>query len=446
MKNTKYIYILLLTVMAMSCDVLDQEPQSSVATSEAIVDLQSAESAVNGLYDAMQDGDLYGGRGILATEMLAENSAATGFQAFWAELESGSVTPSNFHFEDYWVSAYHAINSANAIISAVPKVDGIEEEDQNRMLGTAYFFRAYTFFDLLRQHGEFFDNASEFGIPVPLEPSLEVKETPRSTVAASYQQITDDLTDAIALLENQNDRFYASKAAAQALMARVALYQGDYTTAASMASDVIGNSTYNLADDYNEVFTTEGADESIMELNFIALDDPNAWSIEMYTTPPEVAVSDGLVDFLTTSGNAERGLLFEEIDGYNRCAKYGRAREDEGTNTILFRLSEMYLIRAEALAMQTGGTPDDALPDLNAVRNRAGLTNLSSFVSDDAMVTALLNERRAEFAFEGHYWFDMVRLGRFESITGRAAFRGVNPIPQREMNITNDVMVQNPGY
>ncbi len=445
MKKLYYTCCLLMTMgMLFSCDVLNQEPEALIATSDAIVDARSAEAALNGLYNAVQNGDLYGGRFIMANEMLAQNAIAAAFQAFWAELASGNVPASNFHLEDLWVSAYAAVNSANSLIAAVPTVPGLDAADQDRMLGTAYYFRALMFFDLLRQYGEFFEPGSPYGIPLVLNPSLAISETARATVAESFAQIAADLTEAMNRLPDSGDKFFATQGAAQALMARVALYQGNYTEALAMANAVIANGSYSLSDDYNEIYTTEGAAESIFELNFLALDDGNAWAIEMYITPPEVAVAPALPAFFAATNNAERGLLFETIDGQIRCTKYGRAREDEGSNTIISRLSEMYLIRAEALGFS--GSPASALADINTIRNRAGLPNLTAIATQDDLVTALLNERRAEFAFEGHYWFDLVRLGRMEAVTGRPAFRKVMPIPQRELNITDGTIDQNPGY
>ena len=438
--------VLILLGLIASCDVLNQEPESLIPTTSAITDARSAESALNGLYNSVQDGDLYGGRFIMANEMLANNATAAAFQAFWSELASGNVPASNFHLEDMWVSAYAAINAANAIIEQVPDISDIEQGDADRIMGTAYFFRAMMHFDLLRQFGEFFDANSSFGVPLALEQSLEIREIPRSSVANTYQQINEDLQLARDLLPNQGNKFYASQGAAQALQARVSLYQEDYETAEQMASSVISNGAYSLPADYNEVYTAEGSGESILELNFIELVDPNAWAINMYASPPEVAVDDDLIDFFNNQGETERAILFEEINSLFRCTKYGDDPNTNGTNTILFRLSEMHLIRAEALALQNGGTPDDALPDLNVVAARAEHGNYTGFANEDDLITALLNERRAEFAFEGHYWFDLVRLGRMESELGRPSFRRVLPIPLRELSITDGTLVQNPGY
>ncbi|MCV9385298.1 RagB/SusD family nutrient uptake outer membrane protein [Reichenbachiella ulvae] len=449
MKKTinKYLIILLGIVITTSCDVLDQEPKDLIASSDAIVDARSAESALNGLYHTVQSGDLYGGRFIMSSEMLALNAEAAAFQAYWQELSTGNVPTSNAQLEFYWIAAYNAINAANNIIASVPEVTELSDADQDRMLGTAYFFRGLMFFDLLRQHGEFFDLGSIYGIPLPLEPSNVPKETARSTVQQSFEQINLDLEMAIDFLEDSGDKYYVSKGSAQALMARAALYQKDYATAISMANLVINNSQYELEEDYNAIFNVEDpSSESILELNFINLTDPNVWGVEMYVTPPEVAVRADLMNFFNSRGESERGGLFEANGNLYKCTKYGSAATDDMANTILIRLSEMYMIRAEASAMVAGGSLEDARTDINRLRSRAGLADISSIASEDALITILLNERRAEFAFEGQYWFDLVRLGRMEQVTGRPSYRRVMPIPLREMILTDDVLIQNPEY
>ena len=446
--KTIYKYLFILSFMAFaSCNVLDQEPEGLISTEDAIVDRQSAIAATNGLYSILQDGDLYGGRFIMATEMVAGNAKATAFQAFWQELASGKVPVSNFHVEDNWIGFYDVINGANAIITQVPELAALSEGEKNEMLGTAYFMRALSFFDLLRQYGEFYNTGSEFGIPLKLTQSLEPSETPRSTVAKSYEQIESDLTKAIDLLGDGNNNFKVSKAAAQALKARVHLYQEEFTEAANLASAVITNSKYDLPENYNEIYEIEESAESIFELNFIQLDDPNVWAIEMYITPPEVSVSAELITFLDGRGENERGALFAQSENNDEifiCTKYGNSQTDNGQNTIILRLSEMYLIRAEALGRN--GTPNDALPDLNEIRNRANLPNINNISDDAELLDILLEERRAEFAFEGHYWFDMVRYGLMEDTRGLESFRRIFPIPRREMNITDGTLVQNPGY
>ena len=164
----------------------------------------------------------------------------------------------------------------------------------------------------------------------------------------------------------------------------------------------------------------------------------------MYIAPPEVAVTQDLFDFV--SGQEDRGIYFDLLNQNFRCTKYGTNRDEDGGNTIILRLSEMYLIRAEAEGRLN--SPVDGLDDINIVRTRAGLNALTpaDLLDQDDLTTVLLDERRGEFAFEGHYWFDLIRYDLMEDVLGLEDFRRVLPIPQRELNITDGTLIQNPGY
>ena len=113
--------------------------------------------------------------------------------------------------------------------------------------------------------------------------------------------------------------------------------------------------------------------------------------------------------------------------------------------TYIFRIAEAYLIRAEARAQQDKQT--DALVDLNAVRDRAGLTALTATTTTkEALLLAIENERRVEFALEPHRWFDVVRTGRAAAVFGLTdANRYILPIPIQQI-LSDNVLKQNPGY
>lgn len=448
-KSALWLFLILLG----SCNVLEQEPADLIDNESAIVDARSAEAAVLGLYDNLQSGSLYGGEFVMAVELIGQNARPAAFQAFWAELGSGRIPPANAYIEDAWISAYGVINLANAIIANVPDLTDMDDEAKDEALGTAYFMRGLIFFDLLRQYGEFEDLNSDYGIPIKLDPALEFSlvETPRSTVAASFQQIESDLLEAIDRLPDSNDKFFASLGGAQALLARVYLYQKDYEAAEIQANEVLANGGYSLSDDYNEIYSNageSGSAESIFELNFIELNDPNAWAAAMYNSPPEVATTRELMDFYSDRGETERNALYEDGGSVIRCLKYGSANTENGGNTIIARLSEVYLIQAEAQALKSGGQPEDALDAINTIRNRAGLSSLDAVDIDteSELLQVLIDERRAEFAFEGHYKFDLIRYGMFEDQLGLESFRRRLPIPLREMNISDGTLVQNPNY
>ncbi len=444
LKQYKYWAFTIIMVFLASCEVLDQEPESEIPRDLAIVDAQSLKAATVGLYSTLQAGGYYGGGFVMATELTSGNARAAAFQRYWQELASGLVPTTNFQVEDFYIAGYASVNAANAVLVNGPLVTGVSENELNQALGVAHFVRGLAFFDLLRSYGEFFDNSSQFGVSLPLEPALEVREVLRATVAESYAQIEDDLNTAIGLLNpGVLNKTIASIEAAQAILARVHLYQGELEAAKALASAVIGSANYSLTPNYNAIYTSDGnTSESIFEISFVNLDDENIWAVNMLVSPPEVTVSSDLEAFI--SDQEERSDRFEQIGDYFRSTKYGTSQNDAGANTIVSRISEMYLIRAEAL-----GTTDldSALVDINTVRERAGLNVLDSgeITTRQALIDQLLQERRAEFAFEGQYWYDLIRYGKFAEVTGLQPFRRVFPIPQREMNITT-VLTQYPGY
>ncbi len=110
----------------------------------------------------------------------------------------------------------------------------------------------------------------------------------------------------------------------------------------------------------------------------------------------------------------------------------------------MLRIAEQYLIRGEARAQLKN--PTGALADLNAVRSRAGLTG-STAVTEDEILLAVENERRIEFAFEPHRWFDLIRTDRAAAVLGVTdKNKWVLPVPATEVLIEGSSLDQNLGY
>ncbi|MCX2743480.1 RagB/SusD family nutrient uptake outer membrane protein [Mangrovivirga sp. M17] len=439
----KIIYTLTAILTFSSCDLLDQELPNTIPTDEAIVDRVSAEAAVVGLYNEMQDGSLYGSDAVYATELMAKNMKAVKFQAVWQELGSGIVPSANFHVEDSWIAWYSIVNNANNIIVKVPGLNDVSESEAAEYTGTAHFSRALAHFELLRQWGEYWDISSEYGIPLPTEVATAPVVTPRSNVSDAYTLIESDLFKAIDRLPAAGDPIFANKGAAEALMARVKLYQGEYDSAYYYANDVIENFDYDLQEDYVDIFS-EGTSESIFEVDFTQQDFSN-YTFLMFGTEAEIVMTDEAAEMYQS--NDERGVLIENIGNFFRCTKYGTNQDNGEGNAFVIRLAEMYLIRAEATSRNNG--PTTGLPDINVLRARAGLgpVDASSVNSIADFNDVLTREARLEFPAEGVYWYYLSRLGKLEEVLNRESFRRIYPVPLRELNITDDQAIfQNPGY
>jgi tetratricopeptide (TPR) repeat protein len=442
------MFLLFLATGFVSCsDFLEVQLDDEILTSEAIVNKETAEAAVIGLYNNMQSATLYGGDQVLVADLLSGNGVATGFQPFYEEIANARVSAGNAYVENVWIELYNVINAANNILANIDEIAGIDEENRNRIRGSAQYFRAMALFDLLRQFGEFFEEGSSFGIPVFTEvlDRSSALTVARASVADTYSQIIADLNQAEALLPENTPSIFISKAAAQAMLARVLLYKKDYEQAEEQATKVIDNDRFELNPAYAQNFEEEGSDEIVFELEFNQQDGQDLSNLLVLSTANEVSATEALYE--SFGEEDPRRAFFTRQFGIYRCTKYGELATDIDRNVPLIRLAEIYLIRSEARAFQ--GNFAGAVSDLNQVRTRSlpdaaysdeQLTGLEAF-SD-----ALLLERKLELAFEGQYWFDLVRYGRATELRGVESYRRILPIPLREVQVSNGLIVQNDGY
>jgi hypothetical protein len=240
------------------------------------------------------------------------------------------------------------------------------------------------------------------------------------------------------------------------------LYQKDWANAEKWSGQVIDSKQYSLDTLFSTIVTKDFPGESILEVGYTISDDPGTNSSiglnNLFVSRREIIPSNQEVVSLASSESGDRfsSIKFNSanLNGNDNgwsVAKYGTADEDNN-NVIVFRLGEMYLIRAEARAQlgKVSGT-GSALEDINVLRKRAKGT-LQSAVSQNQMILLVENERKYELAYEGHRWYDLVRTGRASVVM--PAFNSnwkstyeLWPIPQREIQ-TNLALVgnQNPGY
>ena len=439
----KSIYTILFAgLLVFSCDVLEPEPQQSLDASTALVDAGSADGILSGAYSLMQDIDYYGLEYILNNDLLADNAVFEGFFDSQLELDQKAVPITNIFLEDVWPDIYIVISSANLLITGVDNIDD-PALDRDAVVGEAHAIRALGYFDLLRYFGEHFDTSSEFGLPVILEPIpnndfTQIPNLPRSSVAEVYDQIISDLDVAISLLSN-DDTGRMNYWAALSLRARVNLYRQAYDQAFADADSVIARAPFALEADLNDVFfTTDASSESIFEVEFNE-QDQSEYNTYLFRRD-EYNVDTTLLNSFE-EGDV-RATFFTNIRGRDRTTKY--SDNTNANNAKVFRLAELYLIRSEA-AVFASGDPNAGTADLNVIRNRAGLEDLDAIATTENYVDALLYERRAELNFEGHRFFDLVRLGRAEEVLGLESFRRVLPIPRNELQVS-DALAQNPNY
>jgi hypothetical protein len=444
MKKLIYLLIILLTT---GCETLNLEPESKISDKLAITDASSLETALSGTYARLHNNDYYGLTFQSLGYLPADNVKWTGSYDYLAQFDANNVRPDNSQLAPVFSGIYRTINCANQVIRAAQTLNDPQLSTQNRYqcMGEAYFIRALSYFDLSRLWG---------GVQIITEPtfsSLDNINIRRSTTEETRLQVLNDLNAADTLLPETTNRNRATRKTVYALKARLYLYMQDWQNAATFATKLITDNNYELISPYNSFFANnvKNTKESILELAYSATDQnthSNWWQPPSNSGRREWAPTDELINLLndpSTGGNRSSMIARTSPPGnlWYGNMYYRNPRTDPA---FILRIAEMYLIRAEARAHMNMIT--DGLSDLNAIRNRAGLLPAVAANEGDLLL-AIEKERRLEFAFEPHRWFDLVRTGRAGDVLGVIdQNKWVMPIPLTEVQISEGVLEQNPGY
>ena len=440
--------LMLLSVFfaAESCNILDTQPVQYISDQSSITDEKSAESALYGLYNKLQQGNYYGGAGFQGNIFLSGGDGVwTGTWDYLNHFVTHSAKSDNVSVYDSWLAIYGTVNQANHVIAKIPVIvdAGFTETERSTFLGEALFIRALAYFDLARTWGN---------VPIVLVPTTSVNDfsgVKQSTQKQVYQQVLTDLDRAESLLSTTINRNRVTKQTVQALKARVYLYNRDWEKAEQYATFLISGSDYALID-WPTFLKGTSTKESIFELNFTTADASSYYG--NWTNPAgraQWAPNRGLYELLTSpvTGGSRKNLIQNastaaKLDYYIQLLWW---RPTGDNPTYILRIAEQYLIRAEARVKKS--TPDlsGALTDLNAVRKRSELTGSNAATADEVLLS-IENERRAEFAYEPHRWFDLVRTGRAGVVLGVTdQNKWIFPIPYNDVQADKD-LIQNPGY
>lgn len=438
-------------------DRLDLQPQQSIDAGVALSNEQDLQSAIIGAYGQLGGPSLYGTNFNLLSELQAAENYVTwqGTFASYREVARKTMTFANAEASRTWLNGYATINTVNNVLANLDR--STDAETRSVIEGEARFIRGIVYFELVRYYalpwGTTTGNTQP-GLPLVLTPSTSIEEAnaqvPRSTVAQTYAQVIDDLTQAAALLPDDNGT-RADKYSALAFLARVYLQQSDYAKALDAANQVISSDLFRLSPSVTGPFRNRNTSESIFEIqqndqnNAGTSNDGLTTFYASVPTPDGGAVGRGDVQVNTTFVNSYSAtdtrrteLFYVGFRGANRY--YTSKYTDFGANIPVIRLAEMLLVRAECnirLNSAVGATP---AADLNAVRSRAGLPAIAAPTLEN-----VLQERQYELAFEGLRIHDIKRLRQSTGTFAWNAPKLVLPIPKREIDV-NSAITQNEGY
>lgn len=394
------------------------------------------------------------------------------------EMDNWEFTPSSLSFDDIWGRNYEGIGRACYAIRFVSEMD-LPQAEKDRYIGEAKMLRAYFYWNLVRCFG---------GVPLitdVLESSEDiVTATTKVSTEEIYTAIENDLKEAAEVLpatlmpdEYGRVTLYAAKA----LLAKVYLYQQKWALSKTMCDEVMAGG-FDILPDYSMIWREAGefSVESIWEVNAIGT-TPNK-GIEGYFVVQAPRGAGGLGwGFNTPSEDLvnayEPGDLRKDAtiisrgqtlwDGfevnpsatnqyYNYKSYVSKTMESfngddwqSNKNLRIIRFGEILLISAEV--ENELGNLDAAETALNRIRNRAGLPNTTASDKDE-MRQAVWKERRVEMAFEHDRTFDLRRTGRAGEVLrahGKNYIDGKHdlfPIPQKQIDLSNNTLVQNFGY
>ena len=450
MKN-KFLTLCLAGVLLASCeDYLTPQPVDQLSDQIVISDARGARGALSGLYREFTS---LAAANVIAGDFMADNLKHNGTFTQFNELDNKTLSSANGQALATWDQLYLVVYISNFILEKVPELTDLTTAEREQIESQARVLRAYAYFVGVNCFG-----------PLPYTTSSSVannRSIARSPVTAVLPQIETDLLSALDKLpETTSEASYLlTNGAVKALLARFYLYQGDFVKAEDFANQVItgvGTASYALGSSYEEALEEEGS-ESILEVFYDNVDNPSTsasfglWNL--FTARREIIPSDEFVSFVQNFGGDREDVLIEfdassvgDRDNGYTLLKYA----ENGSNILVIRLAEMYLIRAEARAERSNLA--GALADLNTLRSNRGFTVNLTISTQDALLQAIANERRAEFAFEGHRWYDLKRTGTATGVLGSlpnwTTTDLLYPIPQNEL-LYNPIITpadQNPGY
>ena len=449
MKKIFFIYSFVLFAFFYSgCRKLVEIPSpiTQLTDDKVFADYPTATSALLGIYAELSNSTTITVYSVLSTANAADE--LVDFTSTYTPFLNNSVDVNNSLNQSFWQSHYSMIYQVNALLEGVSGSGSLTAAEKNQLSGEAKFLRAYFYFQLVNLYGD-----------VPLITTTAVNITasaPRSSKASVYLQMISDLTDAKTLLGDSyitSERVRANHSSAMALLSRVYLYTGDWMNAESAADSVIANPQYQLLNDLNSVFISN-SQESILQCWVVDGYTQLAQNLVPGTSNPSEAFTTDFMDSLET-GDLRINDWMDSITYSGTTYYYPFKYKQTGPGgpgspeyQMLLRLAELYLIRAEARAMQNNIS--EGLDDLNIIRLRAGLP-AKSVNSQTELLLAIEKERRIELFTEwSDRWFNLKRTGRINDILSKAkqnwqSYDSLFPIPVTELN-ANPSLTQNPGY
>lgn len=505
MKKINTLFLLLLLALShFSCSgFLDEYPDSSIPEKEAMKTLKDCDAVVTGIYSAYKTSALYSGVLTQLPDIQADMAYASMTNTGqFTEIYRWDIKPTNSEIEGVYLGLYTIVARCNFFMDYKDQVwatltTETDKETFKKRLGDVYFARALAYAELIRTFCEAYTPANadkeNMGISLPTTYADDEPMVKRSTLRESYQQVLNDLKEAennIPKSRESADSHYFSPGVVYALRARVCLYMGEYKESVKAATKVIDSKVYELADATSKYYQVGSKQYSKYEYMWrYDSSDEIIWKVAMSSTSPGGSLGRLFLGFNGATYNPQY-LFSEEIlklyeSGDYRAATFGAQQTNLDGDPVYmiikylgnpelnggetqkflnmpkpFRLSETYLVRAEAYYNLMD--EDNANKDLGAVMRRRIKGFGQSSASGKGLLELIQKERARELYMEGHrlsdlkrwklpverkkqlYTMDGANYNQLKVLSTDPRYRFTTwPIPKHEIEASNGVVVGN---
>lgn len=455
-KIVRFIACIALVLSSTSCDDFVEVPlPNSQLTGTTVFESElTANAAMAQIYIQLRDGGILTGLPTgsslnlgLYTDELRDYTTS----AISQPIYNNALTDDNATVSSLWRLSYSQIYNVNSIIEGLNNTTVLTEPFKNQLKGEALFVRALVHFYLMQIYGD---------IPYITTTDYEInRQVPRQSTTVVYNAIVTDLEEARELLSEtyvSTDKARPNKIAVRALLARVYLYMNRNADAITEASAVINNPLYTWETDLNKVFLRNSTTTIWQLASATAVRNTNEGATFIFVSgpPPLCALQSDFINAFEVGDQRKVKWTKTVTSGANSWQhpykyKLRTATSASQEYSVVLRLAEQYLIRAEARVKV--GDLSGAIDDINLIRNTAGLPNTTAS-NDNEVLEEILKQRRFELFTEyGHRFFDLKRSGTINTVLplvkpGWDNNDVVWPVPQSELNANPNLLPQNAGY
>ncbi len=445
--NFKLIGLLALLIVTQSCRKMTVAPSDQMSTSSIASSPGALLNVTNGNYALFKDNlpfngvqnqnNMYLRQYFQMSNFAGDNIVCanrTSDPLYFSFTYTHSPTQENAGY--FWYISYKIINGANTVIGIIKNKKSKDALDL-QLEGENYFLRAFSDFNLVRFFSPLYDDCDPSTTPgIILRESAQITPVKaRASVKDTYNSIVSDLKKAAALMNQDRGKQYASKYAAWAMLSRVYLYMDKYDSSIDYADSVINSGKYSLetSTSYPTYFANAlSRPETIWAIAFTPADNAgkfgsiasmlysngnSGWGEEFASKSLRDLMSqhkeDVRWDYIDTLFNSDGSIALKNGIQTFYITKFSfQGGFPDLSSPVMLRLAEMYLNRAESNAHL--GNTAEALADVNLIRKNRGLGDAlyTSVPNGETILDVVLNERRIEFAFEGHRIFDLLRNHR----------------------------------